>query len=47
MKGIVDELRLDDLGKIVIVELKTRRNCSLPSEGQKENARLQVTALPE
>ena len=42
MKGIVDELRLDDLGKIVIVEVKTRRSNSFPSDAQKRNAELQV-----
>ncbi len=42
MKGIVDELRLDDLGKIVIVEVKSRRSNSLPSDAQKRTAELQV-----
>lgn len=42
MKGIVDELRLDDLGKMVIVELKTRRSNSFPSDAQKRTAELQV-----
>ena len=42
VKGIVDELRLDDLGKIIVVEHKSRKNHSLPSEAQKDTARLQV-----
>ena len=42
VKGIVDELRLDDLGKIVIVEVKSRRSNSLPSDAQKKTAELQV-----
>ncbi len=42
MKGIIDELVLDDLGKVRIVEHKTRRSASLPSEAQKQTARLQV-----
>lgn len=46
VKGIADELRLDDLGKIVVVEHKTRRNASLPSNAQKDTARLQVHTLP-
>ncbi len=45
VKGIIDELRLDDLGKMVVVEHKTRRNASLPSDAQKDTARLQVHAL--
>lgn len=42
VKGIVDELRLDDLGKIVVVEVKSRRSNSLPSDAQKRTAELQV-----
>ena len=42
MKGIVDEVRLDELGKVVIVEVKTRRSNSLPSDAQKKTAELQV-----
>ena len=45
MKGIVDELRLDDLGKIVVVEVKTRRSNSLPSDAQRRTAELQVACL--
>ena len=45
VKGIVDELRLDDLGKIIVMEHKSRKNHSLPSEAQKDTARLQVRAL--
>lgn len=42
MKGIIDELQLDELGKVRIVEHKTRRRSSVPSDAQKETARLQV-----
>lgn len=42
MKGIVDEVKLDELGKMVIVEVKTRRSNSLPSDAQKKTAELQV-----
>lgn len=42
VKGIIDELVLDELGKVRIVEHKTRRSASVPSEAQKQTARLQV-----
>ncbi|KAK9909719.1 hypothetical protein WJX75_006580 [Coccomyxa subellipsoidea] len=42
VKGIIDELQLDELGKVRIVEHKTRRNSSVPSQAQKDTARLQV-----
>ncbi len=42
VKGVIDELQLDELGKVRIVEQKTRRNSSAPSEAQKDTARLQV-----
>ena len=45
VKGVIDELRLDDLGKIVVIEHKTRRNPNLPSNAQKDTARLQVNIL--
>jgi hypothetical protein len=45
VKGIIDELQLDELGKVRIVEHKTRRNSSVPSQAQKDTARLQVLSL--
>lgn len=42
VKGVIDELQLDELGKTRIVEQKTRRSSRAPSEAQKDTARLQV-----
>ncbi len=42
VKGVIDELLVDELGKVYIVEQKTRRNSNAPSEAQKDTARLQV-----
>ena len=47
VKGIIDELQLDELGKVRIVEHKTRRRSSVPSDAQKETARLQVCTPPD
>lgn len=42
VKGVIDELLLDELGKVRVVEQKTRRNSNAPSKAQKDTARLQV-----
>lgn len=42
IKGIIDELAIDELGRVKIVEHKTRKNSTLPTEAQKQTARLQV-----
>ena len=42
MRGIIDQVALDDTGAITILEHKTRRSCSLPQEAQRRTARLQL-----
>ena len=42
MRGIIDQVAMDDTGAITILEHKTRRSCSLPKEAQRRTARLQL-----
>ena len=42
MRGIVDQLELNDDDQLIIVEHKTRRHQSLPSDSQKRGACMQV-----
>ncbi len=43
MRGIIDQLELDDAGQIRVVEHKTRRKPSLPILAQQQTAKLQVS----
>ena len=42
VRGIIDQLELDDTGRIRVVEHKTRRKPSLPMFAQQQTAKLQV-----
>ena len=42
LRGIIDQLELDQSGQIRVVENKTRRKPSLPMLAQQEIAKLQV-----
>ena len=42
IRGIIDQLELDESGRIRVVENKTRRKPSLPMLAQQETAKLQV-----
>ena len=42
IRGIIDQLELDESGQIRVVENKTRRKPSLPMLAQQETAKLQV-----
>ena len=42
VKGIVDQLELDDHGRVRVVEHKTRRRESLPLQAQQQTAHLQA-----
>lgn len=44
LRGIIDQLELDQSGQIRVVENKTRRKPLLPLLAQQETARLQVCA---
>ena len=44
IRGIIDQLELDELGRIRVVEHKTRRHPSLPRAAQQQTAKLQVCA---
>ncbi len=45
VRGIIDQLELDDTGQIRVVEHKTRRKPSLPMFAQQQTAKLQVAEL--
>ncbi len=45
VRGIIDQLELDDTGRIRVVEHKTRRKPSLPMFAQQQTAKLQVAEL--
>ena len=42
VRGIIDQLELDEMGQIRVVEHKTRRRPSLPMLAQQQTAKLQV-----
>ena len=42
VRGIIDQLELDEMGQIRVVEHKTRRKPSLPMLAQQQTAKLQV-----
>ena len=46
IRGIIDQLELDESGGITVVENKTRRKPSLPMLAQQETAKLQVCIVP-
>ena len=45
VRGIIDQLELDDTGRIRVVEHKTRRKPSLPMFAQQQTAKLQVAGF--
>lgn len=45
MRGIIDQIEVDQEGQAVVVEHKTRRNPSLPGDAQTKTALLQVPFL--
>ena len=45
VRGIIDQLELDDAGLIRVVEHKTRRKPSLPLLAQQQTAKLQVASF--
>ncbi|DBA69738.1 TPA: hypothetical protein ACH3X2_012468 [Trebouxia sp. C0005] len=45
VRGIIDQLELDDNGQIRVVEHKTRRKPSLPMLAQQQTAKLQVAVM--
>ena len=42
VRGIIDQVAMDDSGAITILEHKTRRTSSLPKDAQRRTARLQL-----
>ena len=45
VRGIIDQLELDESGRIRVVENKTRRRPSLPMLAQQQTAKLQVCIM--